>query len=248
MKKIGGVIVVATAAMMGGCFDAGSMEPNHSQMAFALGGGDFYGNSVRICGARVHAADSKYACDSVLPGDASSLAVPGLHQGEECPCFDFASDGTLKDPVTHHAVEIDGLCPSVDLPHSDWRFDYTIYTHQACGGSVLNTPANNFTCFDSEDLASQDYPNASVEYLYKGANANHVLCATENASKTWDFESCAITTTSADEQACRERYDCDCTVQNGHCGCGSLHQSDLEQGCHFEQGTCDILCSDPPPT
>jgi hypothetical protein len=247
VKKIGGVIVVVAAAMLGGCFEPGSVEPNQSQMAFALGGGDFYGNSVRICGARVTHADSKYACDSVLSADESSVAVPGPHQGEECPCFDFASDGTLKDPTTHQAIVVDGLCPSIDLPHSNWRFDYTIYTHQACMGSVLNTPSNNFTCFDSEDLASQDHPNASVEYLYKGANENHVLCATENASKTWDFESCAITTTPADEQACRERYDCDCTVQNGVCGCGSLHQSNLEAGCYFEQGTCDILCTNNPP-
>ncbi|HEX5058881.1 MAG TPA: hypothetical protein VFV99_05945 [Kofleriaceae bacterium] len=238
-----GVMVVAAATLMGGCFSPGSSEENTSQMAFGLGGGDFAGNSVRICGQRQMAADSKYFCDSVLPGDSSSVEVPGPHPMEECPCFDFASDGTLVDPTTHAPVVINGLCPSIDLPHAPWRFDYTIYTQTSCHGSVLNTAANNFTCFDSKDLASQDHPNSSIERLYPGANDNHVLCTTENSSKTWEFESCAITTTSADEQACRTRYDCDCAPVNSHCACGGLVASDLEQGCHFEAGTCDILCN-----
>jgi hypothetical protein len=240
-----GVMVVAMTWMIGGCsFDEGSLGGKQSQMSFGLSGGDFYGNSIRICGARVYPADSKYACDSVLSPYSSSVAVPGPHPMEECPCFDFASDGTLIDPVTHAPVEVTGLCPSVDYPQSPWRFDYTIYTRQACGGQVLNTPQNNFTCFDSKDLRSQAYPNSSVERLYPGANANHVLCATENASKTWEFESCAIETTPADEMLCQERYDCGCAPDTyNECRCGGLEENDLEHGCYFEDGTCDIICA-----
>jgi hypothetical protein len=239
-------MVLVAAAMASACFSPGNTEESHSQMAFGLSGGDFAGNSIRICGARLIPADSKYACDSVLPGDASSVAVPGPHYGEECPCFDFASDGTLKDPVTHEPVAVEGLCPSRDLPRAPWKFDYTIYTRQSCHGQVLNTPQNNFTCYDAKDLRSQEYPNASVEQLYPGENENHVLCATENASKTWDFESCAIETTAADELACQERYDCGCEYQYNQCSCGGLEAHDLEQGCYFEHGTCDIICASPP--
>ena len=64
---------------MGGCFSPGTLEENQAQMSFGLTGGDFYGNSVRICGNRLQPADNKYACDSVLSADTSTVAVPGPH-------------------------------------------------------------------------------------------------------------------------------------------------------------------------
>ncbi len=55
----------------------------------ALQGGDFSGNSVRICGRR-NAPDSKFRCDWEL--------APLDQEPEACPCFNVNAEGSLVDP------------------------------------------------------------------------------------------------------------------------------------------------------
>src|SRR5215467_13849825 len=90
-------LVLGVVMAVTGC--GNRTEEKMSSMEFGIGGGDFAGNSIRICGARNPAADGKFRCDSVLPPDSSSVSVPGP-TSEDCPCFDFNSDGTLVDPTT----------------------------------------------------------------------------------------------------------------------------------------------------
>jgi hypothetical protein len=200
-----------------------------SSIQLQVSGADFSGNSIRICGARQEVADAKYACDSDL-----------LDTSDECPCFDFNADGTL---VTPGGAAVTGLCPSVNVPQADWAFSYELFSAPGCQGTQLNDGANNFTCFDSRDLASQAHPNQSIEALAPGPNVNHVLCLTTNASKDWSFATCSIETTTADTVGGHFRLDCGCTPTDGACDCpGGLTAGDLEDLCSFESTTCNILC------
>jgi hypothetical protein len=213
---------------------------------FQVSGRDFSGNSIRICGARNPAAEAGIACDSVLPDTASSVSVPGGPGAltPECPCFDFAADGTLIDPTSQEAVAVSGLCPSSDVPMGGWTFDYTIYSMGSCTGEIINTAANNFVCFDARDLLSQAHPNQSFdETLTTGSNANHILCLSANADKDWSFSSCALETTAADEILDQTRYNCGCAIQGSVCACDNVTAANLQAGCDFDPATCDIVCS-----
>src|SRR5262245_10889122 len=75
------VVVAATSCGQGNPEDLPSIQ-------FGIGGGDFAGNSIPICGARNPPADATFRCDSVLPPESSTIFVPGP-MGEPCPCFDF---------------------------------------------------------------------------------------------------------------------------------------------------------------
>jgi hypothetical protein len=179
----------------------------------------------------------------VLPDSASSVSVPGAPGTADCPCFDFAADGTLIDPTSRRPVEVNHLCPSNDVPAGGWTFDYTIYTAGSCHGEVLNTPENNFVCYDTRDLLLLDHPNQSFnERLAEGDNANHIVCLTRNANKTFDFTSCSIETDETDVALGQERYSCGCTLEEGVCGCGNFTEADLADGCEFDPCTCDIVC------
>jgi hypothetical protein len=215
--------------------------------SFAISGGDFSGNSVRICGSRTPPADGKFRCENSLsPADAGPDA---------CPCFNFTADGNLIDPTTGQAnAVIRNLCPSVDpsadgSAGADWTFTFSIFTSPNCMGTQLNEPSNNFTCFDSRDLATQSNPNESVEMLNPGLNQNHIICTTVNASKTFNFLSCAQScdVDVPDGSVCPvNRFSCGCTPTGGTCACdddGGLTAANLPAGCQFELSTCDIICT-----
>jgi hypothetical protein len=167
------------ALALGACADSPDEEPALASTDFKVNS-SFAGNSIRICGARDPAADTIYRCDSTLPASTSSVAIPAPDPADpDCPCFDFADDGTLTDPTTGLPAQIGGLCPSDDLPIGDWTFDYTLYTTPACTGPVLNAPGSNVACYDSHDLGSHAHPNQSAdEILVAGLNESHVLCLT----------------------------------------------------------------------
>lgn len=229
--------------VLGGCGHglgsggSGPDGPSSVTIAMGGGGGSFDGNSVQICGQRPP-PDSKYRCESVLHASDGSI----------CPCFDFAPDGSLLDPMTGQPVVLDNLCPSSDFPEADWTFTYAVFSEQGCRGTQLNDGNHNFTCFDSRDLVAQANPNASVEPLDPGANVNHILCITVNASKEFNFESCAVATTSSDAAACLFRLDCGCVPTGSwgcECGPNGVGPGDLPPGCAFDPATCDIVCANP---
>jgi alpha-tubulin suppressor-like RCC1 family protein len=231
------MLAVACGSSKSGSSDSDQVASTN----FALSGGDFAGNSVRICGSRPP-PDSKFRCNSSL---SSPDAGP-----EDCPCFNFAADGSLIDPATGGPLVINGLCPSVDFPPADWTFTYSVFTEQNCAGTQLNDGNHNFTCFDSHDIGSMMFPNESVEALNPGLNTNHILCTTENASKQFNFESCAVATTPADTAAGATRFDCGCTpTGTGTCDCGpgGVGPGDLESNCSFDPVSCDIVCGAVPP-
>ena|GEM_PF-2326949 len=221
-------------------FVAGVLASCGSRMeastTFSMSGGDFTGNSVRICGSRP-APDAKYRC-------ASSLIPP---DEMECPCFNFVSDGTLVDSSGQPLV-INGLCPSSDTPAANWNFSYSIFSASDCGGTELNDGTHNFLCFDSKDIATKAFPNHSIESLNPGLNDNHILCSTKNASKQWNFTACTTVTTPTDITAGNVRYDCGCTAIAGTCNCGDggVTAGDLEAECSFDPVTCDIVCPSRP--
>ncbi|MCL2725040.1 MAG: VWA domain-containing protein [Polyangiaceae bacterium] len=215
----------------------------NATMTFTLSGGDFTGNSVRICGSRP-APDPKYRCNPSLTPDVEA----GTDAGDACPCFNFNADGSLVDANGVPAA-ITGLCPSADFPTANWDFSYALFSEPDCGGTQLNDGTHNFTCYDSKDVATQAFPNQSAnDVLNPGPNINHVLCNTVNASKSWNFMSCATATTPADTAAGDIRFDCGCTPDAGTCDCGNggVTEADLEAGCLFDPVTCNILCTMPP--
>jgi hypothetical protein len=108
---------------------------------------------------------------------------------------------------------------------------------------MINGEHSNLTCYDAKDLLTQANPNASVEPLEVGRNANKVVCLANASSKEWQFLSCIVATTRNDEKHEQVRYECDCAPTNDVCSCGSLTELDLEKGCHFDETTCDIVCS-----
>jgi hypothetical protein len=252
-------LVPAVLTMFAACGtsknEGGSNTEQTASASFDLSGGNFSGNSVQICGSRPP-VEGKYRCNSSLSGP----------DGGDCQCFNFNADGSLQGGV------INGLCPSVDLGAdasadagpADWTFTYSIFTQPNCMGPQLNDGNHNFTCFDSHDIQAQANPNKSVEVLNPGPNANHILCTTENASKTFNFQSCAQScdTPSPDGGACSlTRFNCGCTVISaapdggpdgggvgGTCSCGDagVTSGDLEAGCRFDPTTCDILCQTGP--
>ncbi|MCL2779100.1 MAG: hypothetical protein FWD73_13955 [Polyangiaceae bacterium] len=215
----------------GGSDDGGE----NGSIGFTLAGNDFTDQSVRICGDRQDPSNPEYRCLSSLTPNQ-----------EECPCFNFTPDGQLVD-TNGVPVVISDLCPSANIPPANWSFTYAIYDSPDCEGTQLNDGTHDFVCYDSRDLATQAHPNESVEPLNPGVNTNHIICTSENASKTWDFASCAITTTVAD--GTNTRYDCGCELVVDTCTCGTsgLTQADLEAGCAFDAITCDIVCAEPVP-
>lgn len=225
-------VLASVAAITSACSDdtarSARREDATSSIAFALSGGDFTGNSVRICGSRTQ-ADGKYRCNSQLSAQSDG-------GGDGCGCFEFDSTGAVLDPNGILA----GLCPSVDVPTSDWTFSYEIWSATGCTGTQLNDGTHDLVCYDSKDFASQANPNQSIEPLAIGANANQILCVTANAKKSFQFESCAIVDVDAGAG-----YDCGCTpVDGGTCSCpGGLAASDLQAGCSFDSTTCNILCN-----
>ena len=153
---------------------------------------------------------------------ANDTGAGGNTIDEDCPCFQFNPDGTLASffrqtspapgdkPKPLPTVDgspggqVPNLCPTQDLGagaagQGPWTFDYQIFTDAFCGGdggTLLNGPnnPNNFVCFAPKDLEIRAYPNTTVdETLNPGENANAVICTTVNASKGFDFTSCAQT-------------------------------------------------------
>ncbi|MCL2778209.1 MAG: VWA domain-containing protein [Polyangiaceae bacterium] len=217
----------------------GGNSGGNASMTFAIAGGDFAGNSVRICGSRT-APDPQYRC----------IASLTPHPEDECPCFNFAADGSLVESATGAPLVISNLCPSADNPPANWNFSYELFSEPDCEGTQINDGTHNFTCYDSTDIGSLAFPNQSAEdVLNPGMNTNHILCTTENAAKSWNFTSCTTATILADRAAGDARYDCGCTLVAGICDCGpgGITAADLEAGCFFQPVTCNILCTVPNP-
>jgi hypothetical protein len=212
------------------------------------------GHSIRICGLRANTAGPSDVCDAELPASTSSvtLAPPEGWTGGHCPCFKFGANGGLVDPTTNDPNGAANLCPS-GADEYKWTFSYTLYADDACAGAVLNPAGGDLVCYDSNDLLTQASPNATVEALQTGLNSNTIICLSRPSSKEWDILSCSIATTSADTAANRARYSCGCADSGTGCECGTgLAPGDLETGCTFEAGTCDIVCGSvtvvaPPP-
>jgi hypothetical protein len=187
---------------------------------------------VRICGERTKPADTKYGCISGL----SDLDPWDFKMVNGCPCFDFKTDGTLKDG------KVKGLCPSDNVPSGldgVWLFKYEIYSEQGCAGEVLNTDdnAHNLICYDENDIPALDYPNQSVEELDKGLNQNRIICLTKEAAKRWDFDVCADVT--EEYPGGPLRLDCGCEQVSSACVCPQF--ASLPPGSQFAaDNTCDI--------
>lgn len=158
------IAVVAGGLLTTGCgvVDARDEAPYATLwLELSPGAPNFNGHSVRIIGRRAVGADTKYPClsafDSCVPFDAAGWA--GLDQ----------------------------LCPSHQVPWSNWTFDYRLYTDTACGqlgGYLLNAPGNpnDFVCYDSTDIFERSSPNQTVgEILLPGVNENVVVCLTTNS-------------------------------------------------------------------
>ncbi|MCL2723721.1 MAG: hypothetical protein FWD69_04710 [Polyangiaceae bacterium] len=154
--------------------DEDGNKDENASVSFALSDGDFSGNSARICGSRP-APDPKYRCNFSLTPDIEA----GADAGDACPCYNFAADGSLVDPVTGQPAVITGLCPSIDFPAANWSFRYEIFDAPDCTGTILNEEeTSHLTCFDSHDIGSRLFFNQSVEALQPGLNTNHILCTT----------------------------------------------------------------------
>ncbi|MCL2725201.1 MAG: hypothetical protein FWD69_12275 [Polyangiaceae bacterium] len=241
--------VALTTAIVFACSSNTQQDVSHggddgnATTIFSIAGADFTGNSVRICGSRP-APDPKYRCDWSLTPTVDA----GEDAGTACPCFNFTADGNLADDAGAPVV-VTGLCPSIDFPPADWSFQYQIFSAPDCAGTQLNDGTHNFTCYDSRDIATRVNPNLTVEALNSGLNTNHILCNTDNASKDFNFGSCASTTTAADTVMGNVRYDCGCILVEGTCSCGTggITASDLEAGCLFDPTTCEITCPGPIP-
>ena len=139
--------------------------------------------------------------------------------------------------------------PIFGLPACQLGFQLCDFLSTGLWGTQLNDGTHNFTCYDSTDIATQAFPNQSAnDVLNPGLNINHVLCNTVNASKSWNFGSCATATTAADAAANAVRFDCGCTAIAGTCTCGDggVTVGDLEAGCSFDPVTCEIVCAGRP--
>lgn len=75
-----------------------------------------------------------------------------------------------------HTAAITNLCPTIDDPMGTWTFEYTLFSDAACVD-----PLNNALC-----------PDTTGETLDPGANHNTVVCATQNATKDFDFDLCVV--------------------------------------------------------
>ena len=234
-----------------------------AQVSFAISGGDFSGNSVRICGSRTPSAEAKFRCFNSL-NDAF-----GLGETDPCPCFTFDAEGNLSTD-TSNGVDVSAgiphLCPTEDVsvPSSagdsmgQWTFTYQIFTNGMCdGNTVLNADGNpnNFVCYDSQDLVTRDHPNESVEALSPGPNANHVFCSTVDAQKTFTFLNCERTCGNEPEGGGTNGVPCLAPItfsgccelsSTGVCVCNGepVPMDALEEGCEFDLNeNCDIVCT-----
>ena len=185
-------MAVAAVFMFGACGEKGSggaaLELDAiSAVDFNLvKSPDFAGNSVNICGIRDQAADSKYPCLS-----------------HKCQCFNFDTLGRPVDPSDpREQGRFEDLCPSSDVPVSNWTFEYIVYSEKDCGGTALTNTnpyhpelnPHNFVCYDVANLRTESDPNKSIEMLMPGQNCNEIICVTKNASKFWDFDVCVDVT------------------------------------------------------
>jgi hypothetical protein len=231
---MGGVAVVVGVVLMSGCSNdaqPGDDEDTTSTVGMALSGADFAGNSVQITGTRSTVADPKYPCASTATD-----------------CFDFDAAGHPLDPMSG-ANGFSDLCPTEDLSAAGatgtWTFTYTIYSAPGCaagGGTVLNAPLNpdNFVCYDIADIAAELNPNETVgETLLPGANANTIVCISEGANKTFDFNACNELTPAPDLL-----LDCGCALlASGGCTCPQFDATPaLPATCSFT-ATCEITCT-----
>ena len=187
-QRILAAVAMSVALLAAGCESKEADEQIGSMKVHLVTPPNFGGNSVVICGDRSADADLKYPC-------ANSFS---------CTCYDFEPDGQLN-------VEIPDLCPSKDLPVGEWTFSYTLYTgHCYQGrptGDVINplfplgdlSNPNNFACYDFGNRGAIRVPNRSIERLEPGCNENEIICVTENATKTFDFDVCVQVTPPCDE-------------------------------------------------
>lgn len=207
--------------------ESSQTAPTVASVSFAQTG-NFSGNSVRICGARNPAADTQYPC-------ASDLADLGGTAGSCGPCRNFLADGTLQGGA------IESLCPTdVNLPSgATWSFTYEIWTEPDCSGTVLNADGNpnNFVCYDSQDLATQSFPNQSVNVTVtlEGPNVREIFCVSEGSTKDWQVHGCTALGANL--------YDCECSLVEGVCACDGVDE--LPSGCVFD-GSCNLDCSGGP--
>ena len=206
-----------------------SDEGPSATVGLALSGANFAYNSVLIHAYRSTTADPKYPCTS-----------------DTTVCFDFDAEGHPINPYTYENG-FESLCPTEDLSSDGytgtWTFTYEIHTQPQCYGPVLNDGTHNFTCYDIDDIFTQNHPNATVgEVLYQGYNKNTIICSSVDAQKTFDFNSC--------EQLSPAPYlllDCGCSLKNPYypalgCVCSQFDSTpDLPEHCVFDD-KCNIDC------
>jgi hypothetical protein len=228
-----------------------SNGPQGVSTTFAISGGDFSNNSVRICGSRMPPADSKFRCVSDLGSSDAGADAGG------CPCFNFEPNGTLAGSGI-----ISNLCPSIDTSAgaiveedggAPWTFTYAIFNSPDCEGARLNDGTHNFTCFDSRNVATEMPANETTEILNPGLNSNQVLCATVNAQKSFNFLSCQRmcpggVLASGQCTGLPITFSCGCTLAaDGTCVCNGdagPTAADLPDGCGFQMPSCDIACGE----
>jgi len=248
-------------------------QPSGLQSAtvtFQIPQANFEGNSVRICGSRSPPADGKYPCFNDLTTATGSqtqtvVAPPNAPTGPavDCPCFTFNGTGGLVDLVNSSETfnpmsGVTNLCPSVDLAENGggegaWTFEYSLFTDEACGalgGQLLNTMdnAHNFVCFDTRDLEARANPNeTSGETLEVGPNANHIVCSTVNANKTFDFSSCVLSCATPDGMPATDSMGAPITPMgtNPTCPEGTANVYSCT-GCEMANSASGILPSNDP--
>lgn len=251
MSGLAGIVVVfGAAACQGTDPQQTEDDPTGAAVGLQISGpdsADWSYNSVEICGVRGTPddpvpADAKYGCDNQLnPGGV-----------RPCLCLGFNEDGQVVDPYGAQ-VNLKHLCASEDIPKAPWTFNYTVYSDGACGNSggvpitgPDGTNPNNFICYDVQDLATRDNPNASVEELHPGLNRNEIFCIAQSARKNWDFTTCDVNSDVpwTPDTPGPVDFDCGCSPDAaGRCQCAGFVDVELPANCVFkDHWTCDILC------
>jgi hypothetical protein len=239
-----GLIAATASACRGAAPPPGDGTASVS-MAVTSSQPNFTGNSILITGTRAPFADLKYRCDNSVSG-----------------CFNFTMSGDLTG-VTSPYVGAPGfteLCPSNDLddmghPGGTWSFTYEVYVGGNCMGTVLaggpNPPdaTTNFSCFDHTDIVTQHDPDETVgESLVPGSNTNTIICLTHDASKSFDFNSCAeISGPTTSGVTTSVTLDCACTLGPNlmpPCVCPQFDTSAPPSGCAADpMNNCYVTCT-----
>lgn len=182
VKRLGAVVsAVLLSAGFAGCGGGSSTGPGDdwqpASWTAAVGVTTGQPGSVKIIAERLTPAHDIYPCYNTAE-----------------LCFNFGEWGELSNAwYPDEEPRFERLCPSSDLPTSDWKFTYEIHEYADCHGDVLNDENNpyNLVCFDAGALTDRNRDeNFTIETLEIGENDNSVLCLSRNSNKDWDFTVC----------------------------------------------------------